>query len=675
MINSADIIIYSQRLYVSESFILSRTDYRSDYLLRHRGNKALKSWKWIKHFGVYFYDFETIPNNIRLGHKDDLLLRAVVVEDQRLNAFKTAFEQCCEDYKSFNVDYYRYESEYKQTAERAQELCQAHGVTLAILEWDREKRYQEFELTKTEMWECMREVANKLCPYTFKMKNAISLQNKVKRLPPEHDELRDALINKKNGNQSARKVGREENKIVDTQTGEVFSYDIHQVLFFQYWMNPYKANKLTKSMVYDRYKIECAKQGIDPVSLSTVKSYINKNRQWMSLERDGYDTFNEKYAPYIPQKKLKYSGSLWAADYSGLKLLYNDNGKARSPYMLRIVDVASEKIVGYAFSDGGEDWRAVLEALEMAVENNGGYAAAELITDNGGAFIGHNIKHRLETLFQKHRPITLGNKQANPAEVYVKLLSDFSRRFENWSMLGFNSSFKNIENVANPDYIKLKELPTKPEVHDQGHGLVEMWNNEPRPSGHKPNEYHEANRLPSLPKVSARTHRFVFGTHTQIAFGTARSIISVRYRKQDYKFNVEDWDATLSLIATNSTDKNMTVTLVYNSEAADIYSLDGKYLTTLEPVKYSHKGFAEKTDETAEAYKAHRSKKKQYKTDAEAQINELIQASEAIEMPYMMTAKLNGNAKQNSQKLESDRIANDSDNQEFDIDEFQYSNL
>ncbi len=676
MNNLNDIIIYGNTLHLSEAFIIRRSDYKAEYLQNHRNNKALKSWKWIKHYGVYFYEFDKIPNNASLGHRDDLLLQAVEVADERLNSFRTAFEQFCEDEKSLYVDYYRYEIEYKMNAERAHEICQAHGVVITIGKWEVERRYKDYGISKAEMWDCMREVASSLCPYTFNMKNSISLQNKVKKLPKEPEQLRDALISKRIGNQSARKVGREDSKIVDTETGEVFEFDIHKVLFFQYWMNPYKANKLTKRMVYDKYLIACGEQGVKPVSLSTVKSYINKNRHWMSLERDGSDVYQSQSAPYIPQAKLKYSGSLWAADYSGIKLLYNDNGTARSPYMLRIIDVASEKIVGYALTDSGEDWQTVIECLKEAVDNNDGKAAVEFITDNGGAFISKNIRPRLAQLFSKHRPITLGNKQANPSEMYVKFLSDKARQFDNWSMLGFATSFKNIENRANEDRMNILELPTKAEVYQQADELVKMWNNEVRPNGRVPSQFHAEATNPKLQPISDRTYRYAFGVHTEKAFATARSIISVRHEGGFLKFNVPNWDEALALVADNSTDKNMTVKMVFDKTGADLYSSQGKFLMTLVPVKYSHKGVAEKTVATEAAYKDHRGKKKDHKTKVEKRIDHLVDAVEAIPMPYGMVAQLNGNAKENSQALENKAIAKEKEEDTpFDLDEFQFNHL
>ena len=217
MTTNTDILVIKNELFISEAFIVQVLPYKVTYFQNNRQKKSLKSWKWIKLSNTYYYDYNTIPQNERLGSKDDLLFDAHYVVDEGLRIFKIRFENWVDQNTSRNSEYYQVDCEIRHNLTKAKELCVAHGVTVTALDFDRTKVYKEYKLTKAEMWEAMREVALEMAPFTFKMKNAISFQNKVKRLPTDPTELRDALINKKRGNQNTRKVGLEDNKIVSNE--------------------------------------------------------------------------------------------------------------------------------------------------------------------------------------------------------------------------------------------------------------------------------------------------------------------------------------------------------------------------------------------------------------------------------------------------------------------------
>lgn len=664
------IIIFNDKLYIQQSMIIEILEYSKEYLRVARYRDT--SWQYIKKFDKYFYLYDSIPYNERIGNKQQLKNSATSIENTVTTKFKERFKVDCEYAITTDPSYYMYERERKFNPELANEFCQAIGIINITREWLEAKKEAEYELSKLDAWKAYTEIASELCPRVFRFNHSYSFMNKVRDLPTEPNELREAIVSGRYGNKNKQILGCEKNKIVDTETGEIKNYDLHQAIIAYHWMNPFRANKLSKYAVYQIYLRKCEVFNLKPISLSLCKEYILKNRHWMSLERDGKDYFNTHIMPYIPQEKLKYSRSLYCADFSGTKLLYNDNGKANTMYMLRIIDVASEKIVGYALVDSGEPGWAIMKAMKQTIDNHGGISAYELVTDNGGAW--NSLKPLLQVLFTKFRQIQLGNKQANPAEIYVKLLSEFSRKFENWSMIGFASHFKNIENRANEDYQKLSEMPTKSQMYLQIDNLVKEWNSTKRSHGLTPNEFFEKNQNPKVAKIDNIKYRYVFGNHSELAFADTRGILKVSKDYESRMFDSKDWTAVMEKIAASTSDKQMTVKVVWDKQQADIYSLTGDYILSLTPTNLSHKSIAESSTESEAAFEAHQSKKGSFKNEVNLKAKDLIESFEVIEVPYLTTAKLNGNAKENMQKLAEIKTeypkTDDSSDDDFDPVQF-----
>jgi len=476
-------------------------------------------------------------------------------------------------------------------------------------------------------------------------------------MPEDLEELKTWLIPGSYGNTSSRKWGREENKLVNTNTGELYRIDIHEKVAFYYWINPGKGNKLNKRQVYDRYCEEIKQMGLEPVSISTMKSYINKKRMFLSLERDGKDYFNDKYAPYIPAKPLEYSGSQWNADYSGTKLGYwvkdkKGTKKVATLQVLRIIDTATGYWLSYAIADKNESQETTLLGFKKALQGLN-KTAFELITDNGGSFTGKEISLRLKKLFQKHRTIQLGNKQANPAESFVRRVTEFSREFDNWMALGFAASFKNINNVVNPDD-QSGILNSKEEAIAQLEYLRERWNDEKDLKTKKTRkELFNEKQNPKLKELSAENRFFAFSAHTQVSVAECRGIVEVRLNGCEYKYQFADFGKALDTVSKYCTTQDMTVIVAFNAEEAHIYSLEGDYIMALERAKLSHKSFAEMTANSVENLDSHLANKAHFKQSAK-EINEQISNTE--DLPYMVEVKFNGNGKKTQEQYAEERI-------------------
>lgn len=704
-------------IWISERLIEASATYhrkvRSQYNGKRQGDTTTdtgKSWRWAKFNGQYYYDYNRIPDRAPSFYRSNLPVKENITKvantslrqseaDQEDLFLSEIASQVRQLVNSKDAHYFTFEAPVTFSPATAQHMAEARAWLNNMRNFFEKELYRNYSIKAARFWELLSDHIRNLNIEVLKANTPGSLRKKVLYEWPEGiDEQRAHLIGNRYGNQNARVVGA--SKVVNPETGEIMPFDIHEALIYHAWMNPGKASKLHKKgqeSVYTWYAKECKEYGYDPVSESAVAFYLRRfpNRARMSLERDGSDHFNSTYKPYIPAYKPKYTGSVWVADFSGTKLLYryskqswSKDGKRKvqkwvtgSGYLLRIVDSATDYIAGWHFVDSGEDLQSILIGMQKAIKANNGYAARELVTDNGPAFTSGEGKKRLAMLFEKHRCIQLGNKQANRAELYVRLLSDKARMFDNWSMLGFHS--KGADNQANPDYMNMNELPTQGEVIMQIKDLIDSWNNSPRPDGTIPAEEFAKTerRNVELEPVTDHVHRYVFGSHSKYTLDRCRGFLQMRNGGHVFEFQFPNWEQDAITIDNALYGSNrMEVKVIWDHTGADVYTPDEKYILTCQPFGKSHATFAEATDETNAALADLTANKERFESEAGKFRNEVLETVDAMsaytgsgvpliaELTYMQRAALNGgrakdehNAVQTSRKIESKKQAPASD--------------
>lgn len=672
MNTTPDILLENKTLLVSEARLLD-LGYTA-HALRSRRNDyqtgKLNSWGFKTFYNQHYYLYDMIPNSHRLGSKELLEKLAEPIESDTQGEIIALFEsEVIANYKQSDEDWYTTQDMYKVDAiTEAKELAMSKYIIVLIKEWVSTNKQKDFGIGKMMLWEIMSKATVSLCPKIMKHSSAKSLMNKVKSMPDDEQELRLAIIPKTKGNQNRRKVGRPENRLVNPETGEVYQYDMHQYLIFMFWMNPLRPNKLRKKGVYDKYVAACKQSQIEPVSLSTAKVYINQNRHWMSLERDGEAVFNDKVAPYISQLKAQKYCSLWVADWSGTKLLYYDKSsrKVKSLYMLRITDVATNKIVGWELVKGGEPAWAVRSALKKAIQFTDGYGCGEFVTDNGGAWKEDDTAARIKAVAKHHRRIAIGNKQANKAETYVRLLSEFARQFDNWNYLGFAGQHGSIDNVHNPDYLNKELLPDETGCVEQVAQMVTLWNDE------KGTDKPYSDKIECLSELKLRR---LNGIHTVFSLANSRGILKPSHEGVTYEFDLSDYDAIIEQAAKHTKDKAMKVEVVFDHKQADLYSPDWQLIASVLPLQKSHSTVFESTPDTIQGFESQKAKKEDFKTAAKDKVNGVQRILE--DLPYQSSYQVNKVAKEAKQEHELHEVeeieikadkTNHEKNEDIDID-------
>ena len=656
-------------------------------------------WRWAKWEGEFYYDYNYIPNRAPNYYRNSLPSRENCIEiyNQAENDGYKKILRGVEAKIKMEAEFYIEPADIANliynnnflTVSVADQIVKARALCVAIN--NNTASYKSLGITKAvDFWSACTKLVKKQNLQGLKIANPNGLRNKLRNFPENKDDQFKYLISGKYGNKNKLVVGKFQ--YVDIETGQIFKYDLHEALIYNYWMNPGRPNKLHQTGiagVYPKYKERIEAYGLDAVSERTVQFYISRfsNKALMALERDGKDHFTNTYLPYVPQFMPQYTGSLWVGDFSGSKILYRDTvtkwntntGRKvtkqviKSHYMCRITDVATGKLIGWSLSEKqGERWTDVVPALNMAMENNHGRMAMEFVTDNGGVWKEKENKLKLDMLFKKHRPIGLGNKQSNKAEFYVKMLSDIAREFDNWSMLGFNS--KHIDNEANPDYLNPANIPSKQEVTMQIEALIEQWNSTERNDGTIPNiEQSKVERLhPKLTKINPRVYRYCLANTTTTRLNRTRSILNIDKGDTNYKYKIADWEEVIKQIDDmmyGSTD--LKVKVCYDADEADIYTLDGKYMTTAKRAELSHSTQFEATDESTKALNDHMAAKAMMRARAMEftdDVQDVLSAADADDEPerelgYLQRAALNGGrAKDENLRIQQEF------NEDIDID-------
>ncbi len=634
-----------------------------------------KSWRYGKINGQYYYCYDNIPDRApnftrsKLPSKEELLRLA---EEQPFNPnsvkenIKTLLTEAFQkEFQNQDIHYYMYDSGFALSPAKAEYYAKRRAWLQVISEFDKKKIYKLKGMrTEGEFYNTASTLTGDI-----NLRTGGTLRKEV-HYYDRAENKRDFVISGKEGNQNARVIGV--NKVTNIETGEIFDLDIHEAIFYHAWINPGHHGKYLKTDVYNTYCEEIEKHGFAPLAERTINKYLNKysTRAKASLERDGKSHFTDKYLPQIRQFKPKYVGTLWAADFSGTKLAFRyevidkKTGKKKwkpgSWYLFRVVDAATGYIVGWSVvPDGGkgEKWEEVRSGLNMALENNSGMMAMELVTDKGSVFTSRENRQRLALLFDKHRLID--NKRANIAETYVRLLNQQARYFDEF--VGKTSfAATHIDNQANPDYVAINNLGTKDEVLSKVVQLIQNWNNSPRRDGTIPaEEFSKRERNPQLKPLEEKAKRFALGNKTTISIGRQVGSLITNKHGEDHIFHIQNWTAKMEEI-----DKalggcpDLRVNVYWDSEKADIYTPENEYITSAIKSPLSHASEYEGTKESRAAFEEGKKQQARMQRDARDFADDVVAARNSLdfdeeniesivdELTYEQRAKLNnGRAK------------------------------
>ena len=622
-----------------------------------------KAWRYARINGQFYYDFDRIPDRkdtryrSRLGNRDELLqaMDELAAAEQRYS------EQCAfrsvEDYVKAHIRntdilrfrYYEINGVCKYNKDKAKELAEAIAWARSIKELVANGGYKDFGYrTKEDFYKACAQILHKKKLEGFAVTTGGSLRKKLVYFPEDETEQYDFFVSGRYGNDNARKIGK--CKLVDEETGEIKRFDIHEALILKLWMNFGSPAKESKIDLWNRYERDIAYLGEKALSYSTFCHYTNmyNTRLKTYRERHGWKAFASTFLSYIPTENLRYGNSLWCADGSGtLAYSYLDRtGKLRSMrlYIIMVTDVATGKIVGWAPASIGqhkETPEMVREAVLMGLRGCGKREIMEFVSDNHGAFTGAESVEFLTQVCRKVRTIEPGNSQANYAETQFRLFKKTIRGEFNW--LGSSWDSKDIENVANEDYLNAESFPSYAEVIEQVGRKIEEWNNRVMQCGETRSELYAGSLHPEAQEIDPRVWRHVAGNYTEQEITRQRGNIVISKAGQKYMFEIPDV-ATVGDVIRDYLGYAATVRcrMYWDAEECDLYTMDDRFMFTCFAARRAVKSYAEETEQNIRNLGHHVWRKASQVEAFEEYEQEAYEVAQWVEeqLPYNVTTKL-----------------------------------
>ena len=430
-----------------------------------------------------------------------------------------------------------------------------------------------------------------------------------------------SLISEKYGNSNAAIVKKTE--VVDTETGEVLDMSLHELVMYGLW-NGLGAqhgvlNKERKIALHAQYAAEMTRYGYKDKVMS-YRTFCAHTAKWetkmfRSLGRDGATVHKNLYRPFTLTKGVEHPMSLWVADGTGTKMVFQYKGQMRTLYRVNIFDVMSQKIVGYSVQtkigyhqDKEEAWMFI-DALKMAMDTCGGRVAMELLSDNGGAFAKGDTQEICRLLFPKYRTINPGNSQENQAETLQRLVFNFCRRYSNFvgSRMG---AIRDDNRTTNFDGLDISKLPTFEEAVNQQIEMVKAWNSEKGADGLSPDERFfgeleiENGKLKIGDDVEfgykpdATTVRRALGMKTAVNLAYMRGKLAIESKGSQYYYELDLAANAERINRMTGYKPDADVVVCHDGQTADLYTQDGRLILSCQAVNKAFKAQCEADDDS-----------------------------------------------------------------------------
>ncbi len=623
-----------------------------DFMLGDTG----KAWRWGRKGGLYYYDYDRIPDRAPARYRSMLPrreeLEAFVEENnlaqsrERRVALRNALtEAVARRIDNTDARWIQTRSGFRVDAAKCRDYARALAWCRMIVETVRRGRTEEFGATTVgAFYESCAAVLAELRLSNLSVSTAASLRKKLAGFPEDVEEQRRWIISRKLGNNNRQIIGKY--PVVDRETGEVYRFDVHEAFMLMAYVNFDGPQKESLRALYnEKYVPAINAAGELPVSERTFCRRLTSlpNRLRFDLFRHGEDYYKKHYLTYIPSEPLTWAHSLFCGDGSGLisyrytarrydkeRGRWEEQTRTRNLYVVMITDVASGYIAGYGIAPEGsseETFGCVQEAVRMAVEAGGRQTMFEFVSDNAPSFSKAASREWLASVFDRVRRIEAGNSQANPAEKYFRLFKNLVLR----SCREFvrSSHGASIGGRANTDGMSVYDYPTYGEAVAVLRERIETWNNRPGGDGTTPAERF-ARKNPQCRPMEETQLRRIFGTQTKLHIEWMRGYVTPKGANATCQYEIPDLTASGAEIIAQATGNgyDCQVRVFYDETGADLYSLDGRYIMTCPPVTKASTAHAETTPEQRQAREYLRARKAAEWEATQAAADELLRTSE-----------------------------------------------
>ena len=399
-----------------------------------------------------------------------------------------------------------------------------------------------------------------------------------------------ALVSGTTGNQSARKIGPREGRILLRLRRSKFPVYTDMQIF----------DEFNRIVTERNARATREEDKLKPVeSPQTVINYLYKTgiKLWWYGVVHGEIAFKNEFMPQFDTKLPQMPNTLWYGDGTKLNLYYKDYDKknkrmvARTIDVYEVMDACSEVFLGYSF--GAENFLTQYEAYRMALET-WKIKPYEIVTDNQG---GHK-RPEAQAFFKKichlHKTTMPHNGQSKTIEsAFGRFQQQVMHKLYNYT--GQNVTATKESSHVNIDLImkNISQLPTLEEMKDQYLECrrMEMYTTLNSPKAEQLDEYgvQELFKLLSKDSVKYGKQGFVFSRNNK-----------------EYHYMVYDESGQVDM---GFHMQNVGVSFRYKYDPMDMTSVELwevcaggrlKYAATATPKVVFHRATAERSTEESE---------------------------------------------------------------------------
>ena len=329
----------------------------------------------------------------------------------------------------------------------------------------------------------------------------------------------------------------------------------------------------------------CARHlGFDEISESTLKSYFaNKERQSrLRLERNGGDWFFDNIGKKSHFTPPKYSGQLLEIDGSRYQIPFNNVEEKKIDWLnlFAILDVASTKIVGYAFGKS-ESSRVVLNAFRRFL-NEYDFLPVQIIRDNATSY---EDKFQFFEEYSTHKGVTWIHTSHAPGKPHVeRFFYSFAKAICSYNefYIGLGITTKDIDSRYTKKQIQKRVgerrhlLSLEKDLIMQGDQLIERFNSTVFDRATSPN--HQFKRKLDKKKLIALSEpeiQLLTGNRKRLM--VRHSEITIQFQGKKYYYQFDD---TMGL----KYNREEVIVAYDNTKLDCIHVFDEtfKYITTIE---------------------------------------------------------------------------------------------
>ena len=407
----------------------------------------------------------------------------------------------------------------------------------------------------------------------------------------------EALVNKNGGNQSARKIGPREGRLL---------LKLKRSKFPVY----------TDMQIFEEYNRQAELKGWKTIeSPQTVINYLYKTavKLWWYAAVYGEIAFKNEFMPQFETRLPDMPNALWYGDGTKLNLYYKDYDKKQKRMVARTIDVyevmdaCTEMFLGYSF--GVENFATQYDAYRMALET-WKVKPYEIVTDNQG---GHK-KPEAQAFFKRichlHKTTMPHNGQSKTIEsAFGRFQMQVLHKLYNYT--GQNITAVKRSSHANVDLImaNIARLPTLEEVKKQYLQCREEWNGMEHPTsetGMTRMEMYATLSSPNAEPLDDYEVRELFKLFSKKSVKYGKQGFVFELDKREYRYMVYDEDG---LVDMNFHLEHVGVDFHYRYDPQDMNSVELwekdasgglKYVTSATPKVAVCRATADRSPEESE---------------------------------------------------------------------------